>query len=216
MNIYYFWWCQTHQQCASHELSVKVLSHEVTCHHDMSLQQNHIQQWDLTLQHVAVTSYRSRLCRREGPWSVYLRSYRSNMSHGHVTRGDQMCVQHFVTTTWICMNSSWFEFIWQVPASNCIKTYMSHEVICHGDVSWRQVALCDRTFSVRVVNWPIQGTTDLLLDHLPPSRVVILHLTQIEYIGHDAPWLQRWHIFSASFATITKPVQYDRALPFCL
>lgn len=75
---------------------------------------------------------------------------------------------------------------------------------------------CDRTFSVRVVNWPIQGTTDLLLDHLPPSRVVILHLTQIEYIGHDAPWLQRWHIFSASFATITKPVQYDRALPFCL
>ena len=55
----------------------------------------------------------------------------SNMSprqnHIHITRGD-LSLRHFVAAT--CrMNSNWFEFMRQVAASNCIKTYMSKT--CH-------------------------------------------------------------------------------------
>ena len=134
MNIYYFWWCQTHQQCASHELSVKVLSYEVTCHHDMSLQQKshtvYMTWWDLMLQHVDVHNELPTKMVSQGRPVIGLFMELSVTWTCH-KRGLNVCAT-FCTTTWICMNSSWFEFIWQVPASNCIKTYMSHEWLVTG------------------------------------------------------------------------------------
>ena len=62
---------------------------------DMSLRQNHIH----------VTRGDSpilfpRVCdRREGPRLVYLQTCRSDMLQVHVTRGDGMCVRHFVAAT---------------------------------------------------------------------------------------------------------------------
>ena len=62
------------------------------------------------------------------------------MLHVHVTRGNWMNVQHFVVV--MCrMNSDGFEFVWQVVASNCIKTCMSH-VTHRGNVSlWQDLKL---------------------------------------------------------------------------
>ena len=100
----------------------------------MSMRQNHIHvtRGDWSPRHVP------------NPFSQGLQSQgrptigcRSDMSQVHVTQGDGMCMQHFVAVT--CrMNSNWFEFMRQVAASNCIKTYMSHKVTCR----------CDRTLMV--------------------------------------------------------------------
>ena len=94
------------------------MSHEVTCRCDKSLRQSPI--------------LLPRVCGcREGPRLVYLQTCRSDMLQVHVTRGDGMCVQHFVTMT--CrMNWNWFEFTRQVAALNCIKTGM-----CRSDRSPR-------------------------------------------------------------------------------
>ena len=115
----------------------------------MSPRQNyiHVTRADLTLrQMVLVTSYRSRWRGKERPRLVYLQSCRSDISQVHVTTGDGMCVRHFVAAT--CrMNSKWFEFMRQVAASNCIKTYMSHEERVPG-TSWGYVTSCNRTLNI--------------------------------------------------------------------
>ena len=98
---------------------------------------------DLTLWHVACNTpvlpngtgneLPIKMALQGRPTICLLQSCHSDLSDGHVTWGDWMCMLCFVAAT--CrMNLNWFEFMWQVAASNCIKTYMSHEVTCDGDI----------------------------------------------------------------------------------
>ena len=114
---------------------ITYMSHEATCPYDMS------------------PIFFLRVCsHKECAWLVYLKSCRSNMSQVHVTRGDGMCVWHFVTAT-CCMNSNWFEFMWQVAAtSHGIKLYqnmyvtrgdlLQGRVMATGHLVWQDLSYC--------------------------------------------------------------------------
>ena len=144
---------QDHVWLSSLPVSIKVLSHKVTCHSDMSSRQNHIHvtRGDLMLQQVAATvhPFSQGLLLQGRPATGLF----TDLSQRHVpsacdcrTRGRNM------RATFCCRDmshefSNWFEFMQQVTASNCIKT-TCHMRTCCGDVSRRQVASCNRTFSV--------------------------------------------------------------------
>ena len=138
-----------HVWLSSLPVSSKVLSHKVTCHSDMSQWQNHIHvtQGDLMLQQVAATV-------PNNPFSQGLQlqgrpatGLFTDLSQRHVTsacdcrtRGRNMCA------TFCCCDmshefSNWFEFLWQVTASNCIKTTCHTRRLvagmCRGDRSPR-------------------------------------------------------------------------------
>ena len=87
------------------------MSHKATWHHDMLLATPQFCWMAL------VMSYHSRWhCRH------YWLTYRVVTRVCHM-RGPNVHV------TFCChMHSNWFEFMWHVMVSNCIKTYMSHEV----------------------------------------------------------------------------------------
>ena len=130
-----------HVWLSSLPVSIKVLSHKVTCHSDMSTRQNHIHvTWgDSMPQQVAATVLNNpfpRVCSfREGPQLVYLQTCHSDMSQVHVivTRGDGMCLRHFDWhVAWI------FKLIWIHATSHGVELHqnnVSHEDLLRGCVT---------------------------------------------------------------------------------
>ena len=140
-----------------HCYDLKVLSHKVTCCRDKITYMTH----DATLQHIACNTpvlpkgtdneltIKMTLQGRPtiGLFTELSQRHVASACHtmGRNERGIFLLQRPMNSNIWI--------HVTHVAASNCIKTYMSHEVTSHWAMLQQQVTSCDRNLSLHIPHW---------------------------------------------------------------